>query len=175
MEKIKKEAVGFFFKIYFSELESLEKFNENYEISQLLLHLKKKILEGSGSGEENVYIFDHSILSEGVIKFFRVTAVVEEVEVEEVEDDKKFIIGNFTEVTDLYERIETLKKKVLSGIIPICANCKKIRKEDGGNGKWEQIEGYIQKRTEAEFSHSICPECAKELYPELDLFDGIED
>ncbi len=56
------------------------------------------------------------------------------------------------------------KVKVLSGFLPICASCKKIRDDDG---YWNQIEEYIQTRSEAEFSHSICPECAEKLYPEL--------
>ena len=56
--------------------------------------------------------------------------------------------------------------KVLRGMLPICANCKRIRDD---SGLWEQIEPYIHKRSEAVFSHCICPECTKELYPELDL------
>lgn len=50
--------------------------------------------------------------------------------------------------------------KTLRGFIPICANCKKIRE----NQNWEQMESYIQRNTEAKFSHSICPECIEELY-----------
>ena len=58
--------------------------------------------------------------------------------------------------------------KTLKGFLPICANCKKIRDD---KGYWNQIESYIQKHSEAEFSHSICPECAKKLYPDLELED----
>lgn len=53
--------------------------------------------------------------------------------------------------------------KTLSGLLPICASCKKIR-DDGGY--WSQIESYISAHSHAEFSHGICPECAKQLYPE---------
>jgi CheY-like chemotaxis protein len=56
------------------------------------------------------------------------------------------------------------KIKFLSGMLPICANCKKIRDD---NGYWEQIESYIEDRSEAVFSHSVCPECYKKLYPDL--------
>ena len=56
------------------------------------------------------------------------------------------------------------KVKRLSGLLPICSSCKKIRDD---NGYWNQIEAYIRDRSEAEFSHSICPECRKKLYPEL--------
>jgi hypothetical protein len=54
------------------------------------------------------------------------------------------------------------KVKVLSGFLPICASCNKIRDD---KGYWNQIESYIKEHSEAEFSHSICPECAKKLYP----------
>lgn len=52
----------------------------------------------------------------------------------------------------------------LSGLLPICASCKKIRDD---HGYWSQIEEYIQQHSEAEFSHSICPDCVERLYPEL--------
>ena len=65
-------------------------------------------------------------------------------------------------IDDLQEALA--KVKTLSGFLPVCANCKKIR-DDGGY--WNQIESYIEAHSEAEFSHSICPECEKELYPEL--------
>ncbi len=54
--------------------------------------------------------------------------------------------------------------KTLSGLLPICASCKKIRDD---KGYWNQIESYISEHSEAEFSHGICPECAKKLYPEF--------
>lgn len=51
----------------------------------------------------------------------------------------------------------------LRGLLPICASCKKIRNDEG---YWEQLESYIGSRSEADFSHAICPECASRLYPE---------
>ncbi|MBS3917294.1 MAG: PAS domain S-box protein [Deltaproteobacteria bacterium] len=60
------------------------------------------------------------------------------------------------------------KVKLLSGFIPICASCKKIRDD---KGFWEQVEVYIRDHSEAEFSHGICPECFKKLYPEETLED----
>jgi sensor domain CHASE-containing protein len=57
-----------------------------------------------------------------------------------------------------------LEIKTLSGMLPICANCKKIRDDEG---YWNQIESFISKHSEAEFSHGICPECAKKLYPDF--------
>jgi hypothetical protein len=52
--------------------------------------------------------------------------------------------------------------KTLSGFLPICASCKKIRDD---KGYWNQVEVYIRDHSEAEFSHGLCPECATELYP----------
>ena len=54
--------------------------------------------------------------------------------------------------------------KTLEGLLPICANCKNIRDD---NGYWHQVEVYIRNNSKAEFSHSICPTCAQKLYPEL--------
>jgi len=59
------------------------------------------------------------------------------------------------------------KINILKGLLPICASCKKIRDD---TGYWNQIEEYIRDRSEADFSHGICPECAKKLYPELNIF-----
>lgn len=66
------------------------------------------------------------------------------------------------------ELIENLQKaltevKMLSGLLPICSSCKKIRNDEG---YWQQIEEYIRDHSEADFTHGICNECVKELYPE---------
>ena len=61
------------------------------------------------------------------------------------------------------EHLGALSKiKTLAGLLPICMHCKKIRDDDG---YWNQLEAYVSAHSEAEFSHGICPECAKELYP----------
>lgn len=54
--------------------------------------------------------------------------------------------------------------KVLSGLVPICSSCKKIRDD---NGYWNQLEKYIQEHSGARFSHGLCPDCVKKLYPDL--------
>lgn len=56
------------------------------------------------------------------------------------------------------------KIKTLSGLLPICASCKKIRDD---KGYWNQIEVYIETHSDAEFTHSFCPDCVKSLYPEV--------
>jgi len=53
--------------------------------------------------------------------------------------------------------------KTLRGFLPICANCRKVRDD---RGYWQKIEEYIQQHSDARFSHGICPDCMKLLYPE---------
>jgi GAF domain-containing protein len=67
------------------------------------------------------------------------------------------------ELEQLVTKLETalFEVKTLKGFIPICASCKKIRDD---SGYWNQIELYIERHSEAEFSHSMCPDCSNELY-----------
>ncbi len=65
-------------------------------------------------------------------------------------------------ILDLKDALKQVKK--LSGLLPICSSCKRIRDD---NGYWNQIEGYIRDHSEADFSHGICPQCMEKLYPEL--------
>jgi hypothetical protein len=61
--------------------------------------------------------------------------------------------------------------KSLSGLLPICASCKKIRDD---KGYWSQVESYIQKHSDATFTHGMCPECLKKWYPDL-VENGLGD
>ncbi|GAB4438744.1 MAG: hypothetical protein OHK0040_10250 [bacterium] len=77
----------------------------------------------------------------------------------------------FNDITELKNKIEELKKaldeiELLSGLIPICANCKKIRNDEG---YWERLDEYFTKHSNILFSHGICPDCAKKLYPDIDF------
>jgi hypothetical protein len=62
----------------------------------------------------------------------------------------------------LREALDQVKE--LRGLLPMCVGCKKIRNDQG---YWEHVDLYIRSHTHAEFTHSICPECARRLYPEL--------
>ena len=75
----------------------------------------------------------------------------------EVEADREKLIGK---LQDALAKIKTLR-----GIIPICASCKKIRDD---KGYWNKLENYLRDHSEADFSHGICPQCVKALYPELE-------
>ncbi len=102
-----------------------------------------------------------------------------EVSYSDITDYDQSVIGRLVTFIDITERvkledqknqlIEELREanktiKSLKGFIPICASCKKIRDD---NGFWQEIEKYIREHSVAEFTHSICPECKKKLYPEL--------
>jgi len=95
--------------------------------------------------------------------------------VRDKEDHVLFYEGSFQDITErkrieeereklIRELQEALAKvKTLSGFLPICMSCKKIRDD---KGYWEQVEVYVRDHSEAEFSHGICPECMKKLYPD---------
>jgi len=70
--------------------------------------------------------------------------------------EKEKLIGELQEALD--------NVKTLSGLLPICAQCKNIRTDDG---YWMQVESYLRDYSGLNFTHSICPECVKKLYPEL--------
>ncbi len=77
-------------------------------------------------------------------------------------DQKKLI----SKLLDALDNIKTLK-----GMLPICANCKKIRDD---KGYWKQIESYIEDHSDALFSHGICPDCTEELYGREEWFDKVK-
>ncbi len=91
-------------------------------------------------------------------------------------EGKPAILGNAIDITGhkqaeeererlIVELKDALSKiRTLSGLLPICASCKKIRND---KGYWEQIEIYISQHSEAEFSHGICPDCAEILFPDF--------
>jgi len=71
-------------------------------------------------------------------------------------------------ITELKKAMEEIK--TLNGLLPICSYCKKIRDD---TGYWNQLEVYIKQHSDADFSHSICPDCAREHFPEI--YDKIKD
>ncbi|MCP3887829.1 MAG: hypothetical protein GY702_02995 [Desulfobulbaceae bacterium] len=91
-------------------------------------------------------LFAMTIIGIGVSLFFKITNPI------------------LKKLNDTVEKLQkTLEEvKILRGILPICSFCKKIR-DDAGN--WNQVEVYVQDRSEADFSHSICPVCLKKHYP----------
>lgn len=134
---------------------------ENCALTQVMNGAKKYVYESQKkiNGENyhflitaTPYLDSHKRIT-GVIESFQdITAR------KKLEDEKEQLI---TKLKDSLEKV-----KLLSGFIPICASCKKIRDD---KGFWNQVEAYIADHSEARFSHSICPDCAKKLYPEINL------
>ncbi len=95
----------------------------------------------------------------------------------EYSNDIDQLIRSFRKIVEshfaLARQTKELKDKIdeiqlLKGIIPICSHCKSIRNDEG---YWQEIEKFVKKHPDADFSHGLCPECAKKFYPDLDLYD----
>jgi len=82
-------------------------------------------------------------------------------EKKKVTDVNTNLAAKINELEEAAAHIQTLK-----GLIPICANCKKVRDD---KGYWNRIEEYIGKHSGAEFSHGICPDCLRDLYPDFKI------
>ena len=84
----------------------------------------------------------------------------------EIDERKKIEMERETLIADLEIALSEVKK--LSGLLPICSHCKKIRDD---KGYWNSIETYIHEHSEARFSHGICQECIKKYYTDYDSYD----
>ncbi|MFA6497874.1 MAG: response regulator [Desulfurivibrionaceae bacterium] len=107
-------------------------------------------LEAVNAGAQD-YLIKGQVSGEMLVRSIRYA-----IERKRIENEKEQAIAELQEAL--------AKVKLLSGFIPICASCKKIRDD---KGYWQQVESYIEKHSNAEFSHSICPDCTHRLYPEL--------
>lgn len=128
------------------------------DIREEIDRLKKQILLASA-----VIFFGIVLLALLIVRnLLRVWAqrVEAEKELNEYKDQLEDLVEQRT--AELKEAMS--KVKILGGFLPICASCKKIRDD---KGYWNQIESYIREHSEAEFSHALCPECAKRLYPDI--------
>jgi AmiR/NasT family two-component response regulator len=86
----------------------------------------------------------------------------------EIERSIVIAVARFTDLMELRRLNNELKMalenvKVLKGLLPICANCKKIRDD---KGYWQAVESYFKKHSDIEFSHGMCPDCLIKMYPE---------
>ena len=119
----------------------------------------------------------HVVARDGSIRVWSYSNVVRQ-----QPDGEAYVIGHAVDGTELRaaavmlqaseERYRKLSEELqealarvrtLTGLLPICSACKKIRDD---HGQWEHVESYIRERSEAQFTHGICPECARRLYPE---------
>lgn len=132
-------------------------------------------------GQTPVYSSEHRVLcKDGSYKWIFDRGRV----ISRTEDGKPLrIVGTHSDITERKKAEEQIKTtlrekeillkelqkaldeiKTLGGLIPICASCKKIRKD---TGYWQSVEQYIEEHSDARFSHGICPDCVRKLYPEL--------
>ena len=142
------------------------------KITDINTRSKKEIfmeMERAKSEERNYFNFKHR-LSNGVIKDvevfsgpiiirekFLLCSVIHDISKRKATEKERERL-----IDELQNALAEVKK--LRGFLPICSSCKKIRDD---KGYWNQIESYIRDHSEAEFTHSICPECTKKLYPGL--------
>jgi hypothetical protein len=101
----------------------------------------------------NYFIYSWNIFVH--VGFFLIVAYLISME-KIISDNNKILIDKLQKSID--------EIRTLSGLLPMCSACKKIRDDDG---YWKQIEHYISEYTDARFSHSICPDCKEKLYPGL--------
>lgn len=114
------------------------------------------------SGEERIISWHNSIIKDRQGQIIATLSSGEDItERRRIEAEKERTL------VELKEALE--KVKVLSGLIPICAACKRIRTDEG---YWVQVEAYIREHSGAQFTHGICPDCMKRLYPELEIMDA---
>jgi hypothetical protein len=123
-----------------------------------------EVLETLIFKEKQVMTRDGSWFMARIIPYRTIANVIDGTVITFIDITRQMAADNEKEklFVELQQAMENVKK--LGGMLPICSSCKKIRDDQG---YWKQIESYISEHSEAEFSHSICPECAKKLYPEV--------
>jgi PAS domain S-box-containing protein len=127
-----------------------------------------------GSCEDDLYkrkdgtAFPVACVSAPILRDGKVVAAV--IAFQDISERKRAGAEREKLIAELQEALE--KITTLKGLLPICAACKKIRDD---RGYWQQIEVYMRNHTDVEFSHGLCPECAKRLYPEFFPDPGRED
>jgi PAS domain S-box-containing protein len=137
-------------------------------IMNVPLFLRGRIVGGLllRSLEPRAYTQEHGVLAARISN--QIAGTVANIrlylELEQTHEEREKLIRNLQEAL--------VKVKTLSGLLPICSACKKIRDD---KGYWRQIESYIRDHSEAEFSHGICPDCMRKLYPDFDLYEEGKD
>lgn len=134
-----------------NEVRSFSDVIEIINTSQKLSH--EFIVERKNGGNIFVEVSAASVTSAVGNTVGRMASFIDITKRKEIENDREQLIKK------LQHALDTIK--VLRGIIPICASCKKIRDDQG---YWNHLETYLKKNSEAVFSHGICPECSENLY-----------
>jgi PAS domain S-box-containing protein len=140
--ELRGEVKGVFNKLMAGEITSVE-YYENPVLTR--------------DGEQRIIAFHNSVLYDSSHSILGILFSGEDItERKRLEKEKEKLI------IELQNALSEVKK--LSGFLPICSSCKKIRDD---KGYWNEVETYIGEHSEALFSHSICPDCMRKLYPEI--------
>jgi hypothetical protein len=124
---------------------------------------------GDGDPKEKKIIRDEEKSREQLIdELFELRQRIAELE-DAQEKRLSFVQGEINFVKGLPKRLTHVK--TLTGLLPICTSCKRIRDDQG---YWNQLEIYIREHSEAEFTHGLCPECVKKFYP-VDILTRASD
>jgi PAS domain S-box-containing protein len=141
-ERVRKEVKAVFNELMSGNIKTVE-YVENPVLTK--------------SGQERIVAWHNTVLKDENGRILATLSSGEDItERKRIEKERERLIHELQEAL--------VQVKTLSGLVPICASCKKIRDD---KGYWNQIESYIEKHSTAEFTHSICPECARKLYPQL--------
>jgi PAS domain S-box-containing protein len=107
-------------------------------------------------GEDRFFITSVKPITDAVGKVTAVVCISKDItDRKRAEEDRENLIKDL--------KTALVHVRTLSGLLPICANCKKIRDDQG---YWTQIESYIRDHSQAQFTHGVCPECAERFFPE---------
>jgi transcriptional regulator with GAF, ATPase, and Fis domain len=134
---------------------------------QVMIRFQKKVL--------GVLEVDHVKFPQEKDRYLNLTLSMAEVCGLAIENARRYqkIKDTENKLRNEKEKLEAALAEVkkLSGLIPICGHCKKIRDD---TGYWNQVEAYIEEHSEAQFSHGICQDCAEKYYPGYNLYEEEE-
>jgi tetratricopeptide (TPR) repeat protein len=164
-----------YYRLYSEAKDSLVNSRERNEITELTVNLQnarsmheiqelkaQKLIDEANIEKQN---FRSILLGGGVFALVFIVVLLY-LYIRNMKKNRLELEHNFSKMealnNELQDRLNEIK--TLSGLLPICAHCKKIRDDEG---YWQQLEGYISHHTEAKFSHGICPDCREKYFPEV--------
>lgn len=164
-----------FFRLYSEAKDSLVNLREHNEIAELTASLQQarnmqeiqelrseKLINDANLEKQ---YFRSLLLGGGVIVLVVIVVLLYQY-IRTMKKNKIEMVNSYAKMEllnrELQERLNEIK--TLSGLLPICAHCKKIRDDEG---YWQQLEGYISHHTDAKFSHGICPDCRDKYFPDI--------
>jgi K+-sensing histidine kinase KdpD len=151
------------YSIWISELNGIAWLALFIAVSALISSLN----EARKRAEEKLKLVNQGLESRVAERTAELTSRNKELQAE-VTERKRIAEENEKLIHDLQGALRGIK--VLSGMLPVCSHCKKIR---DNKGLWNEFERYVSEHSEATFSQSVCPECAKSLYPQYPFVSNL--